>query len=151
MRDDAVKIRLPFSLAQTGLRKSTQDLRLAGDESYYVGGFPRSTGQSRQTRGGLDSDGSSFFWTSGNYLKKDRLDEYFGAGHNRDLAFAGAYTHGLWADGAEGMSGGPVLNSAGEYVGIYHGFLLEPGQKEIPDSAIFMSQDGMRFIEIFSE
>lgn len=146
--DDLVKIKLARPLADDGLRwnKTSSALRM------YLGGFPRAT-TSRAAMGKMDSDGSQFYWTLGDFLdfKSEVGSSYMQQKEHSSLVTSGTYMQGLLSDGVEGMSGSPVLNEMGEVMGIYKGFVpLDEDHKDIPFISLFITTEGMRYAEIFS-
>lgn len=144
--DDAVKIRFDRSLGN-GLKFSKEKIR-AG-EILSIGGYPRPT----ESRGeGKESDGKSFFWGKGSFLPRAEYDNYFGKGHNLGIVLNDSYTAVFLADSSQGMSGTAVLNTKGEVVGIYKGFMpFDREKKDVPRASLFLSLDALRFIEIYSE
>lgn len=144
--DDAVKIRFDRSLGK-GLKFSKEKIREG--ETLSIGGYPRAT----DSRGvGKESDGKSFYWTKGAFLPKAQYDNYFGKGHNLGIVLNDSYTTVFLADSSQGMSGTAVLNTNGEVVGIYKGFIpLDREKKDVPRASLFLSLDALRFIEIYSE
>lgn len=144
--DDAVKIRFDRSLGR-GLVFSKE--KLTDGELLSIGGYPRPT----DSRGeGKESDGENFFWTKGSFLARSSYESYFGKDHNLGFVLNDSYTSVFLADSSQGMSGTAVLNSKGEVVGIYKGFLpLDREKKDIPKGSLFLSLSALRFIEIYSE
>jgi hypothetical protein len=144
--DDAVKIQLSTSLG-IGTRKSAQISR--EEEMLYLGGFPRPT-DTRQE--GKNSDGESFYWSFGEYLTRSSLSTYLGKNVELDFAFSNPNHEAFLGDSSQGMSGGAVFNAQGEVVGIYKGFLpADREKKDIPLASQFISNSGLRYIEIYSE
>lgn len=147
-QDDLVKIKLSRRLSDTGLvwRKGKYEGLI------YMGGFPRPT-DSRKLMGKMDSDGKEFFWTSGDAMGKngENAQAYLQQKKNLEIALAGPFLNINFADGVEGMSGSPVLNSEGEVLGIYKGFLpLSDEQRDVPFISLYISTEGMRYVEILS-
>lgn len=122
-------------------------------ESTYVGGFPRST-SSRQPLGASDSDGSQFYWTQGGLLSVQDIEQILASEKKDPQSYAmivrGAYTVILSNDGAEGMSGGPILNKDGEILGIFKGLLPGPAGRAWPLATVGISTGGLRYLEIRS-
>ncbi len=144
--DDAVKIRFARSLGK-GLAFSKEKLR--DGEVLSIGGYPRPT----DSRGlGKESDGKSFYWSKGGFLDRNKYEEYFGKDHGLGFVLNDSYTSVLLADSTQGMSGTAVLNEKGEVVGIYKGFLpVDREKKDVPRGSLFLSVNGLRFVEIYSE
>ncbi|MCB0355483.1 MAG: trypsin-like peptidase domain-containing protein [Bdellovibrionales bacterium] len=83
-------------------------------EKYYLAGFPRKT-TDRNSYSAQDSNGKQFYITTGrprtkvNHLVCSKEPTQY----TKDLFY-------LTADSAKGMSGGPILNSRGEVIGVYN-------------------------------
>lgn len=149
-QDDVVKIKLSRKLAEHGIKRSSRPLQT--NEIYYIAGFPRPT-DSRIKFKKNDSQGDRLYWTSGLNINKEKsLNNNLGKENLLGFALAGPYTQILLADSAEGMSGSPVLNKQGEMVGVFANFLPVDSQKpDIPLVSIFISNEGLKYVEIFSE
>jgi hypothetical protein len=144
--DDAVKIQLHANLG-VGSKKSVSPPQEG--ERLYLGGFPRPT----DTRAaGKSSDGENFYWSFGEYLNRKSLSSYLGKDIELEFAFSNPHYEAFLGDSSQGMSGGPVFNERGEVLGIYKGFLpADLEKKDIPLASQFISNAGLRFIEIYSE
>ena len=151
-KNDLVKIELGAALASNGLKWRHRKNPPKSSDNLYLGGFPRET-SNRERLGRRDSDGKSFFWTKGPYLEKksSQYYEFLESHPDHDLLLSVSYAESLFADSVEGLSGSPVLNEAGEVVGIFRGFLpVSDEEKDRPYISLFISTGGMRFVEILS-
>lgn len=150
LADDAVRIRGPV-IDRPALAWATG--KAASGDATYIGGYPRRT-DARAALGVRDADGASFAWTRGRLLGAADFDRVIAdAGlspGSYGLARAGAYTLMMSNDGAEGMSGGPILNAAGEVLGIFRGLLPGPQGRAWPLATVGIESGGLRYLEIRS-
>jgi hypothetical protein len=145
LQDDAVRIRLPKVLGP-GLPRAKDDPTHGAP--LFLGGFPRPT-ESRAA--GFNADGESFAWVKGPSLAREQYNAYFGTGHRYGFVFSNPSVQAVLSDGAQGMSGGPILNEEGAVVGIYKGFLDRKDGGDLPLVSLYLSVRGLRFVEIYSE
>ncbi|MBX3018094.1 MAG: trypsin-like peptidase domain-containing protein [Bdellovibrionaceae bacterium] len=122
-------------------------------EATYIAGYPRQT-DSRASMGAADSDGASFRWTLGALMGNAEFNQVLKAENlppeKYSFARAGIYSLFMSNDGAEGMSGGPVLNAQGEVLGIFRGILPGPITRAWPLATVGIQTDGLRYLEIRS-
>lgn len=153
LMDDAVKLRLQRPLAANGLIRRSGLPSPSEGQALFIGGFPRPT-ESRAARGGIDSDGNSFYFAKGPFLSKggEAYQELFRTRDSLGLALNGPYSQVLLSDSAEGMSGGPVLDEHGNLLGIYKGFLpLDSKARDLPLVSLYLELGALRYVEIFTE
>lgn len=145
MTDDAIRIK-GADLGRPGLKWG----RLAEGQATYAGGFPHQT-TDRVTIEVGDSDGQQFYWTQGYHLSAQQFNaklESRGLEANHyNLIVHDIYGVILSNDGAEGMSGGPILNDAGEVIGIFKGLLPDPAKYPVPLATLGISTMGMIYLE----
>ena len=146
--DDMVKIKLNRNLSETGLERTRQ--KPLNGELVYIGGIPKPS--QREVEGvDMSSDGVNFYWAYGEFFDKESEDfqQYF---PQMSFAFSG-YKQAFFADGAQGMSGSPVLNASGQVVGIYQAYVPSDAEDEesLPLVSMYTDVAGMRFVEILSE
>lgn len=150
LSDDAVRLRGP-RIDRPALRWAPSEA--APGEATFIGGYPRATTERAAIRA-RDSDGQHFAWTAGRVFgPTDFEQELIAAGLSPEayaLARAGIYSLLLSNDGAEGMSGGPILNARGEVLGIFRGILPGPDARGWPIATVGISTGGLRFLEIYN-
>lgn len=146
--DDLVKIKLSRPLAKTGL-EITRENSLNGD-LLYIGGVPQPTLRVVDEVD-MSSDGENFYWAFGEFFDKnsEAFKQYF---PKMNFAFSG-YKQAFFADGAQGLSGSPVLNAFGKVVGIYQAYvpLDNKDENSPPLISIFTNASGMGFLERLAE
>jgi len=139
---DAVKLKLSSSLPFELQKGSSSNV---GDDVFVLG-FPKPT-ENRQVEYGVpDSDGQSQYITFGKSVSGQSLQ----AEYNLDplvirFVINESYDYALDSDCEQGMSGGAMLNTHGEFVGLFRGIYAP---KEIgPIACLGIKPQSLRFLE----